>query len=277
MELYDKVSYKASRDLTLAYSTSFSKSIGLFDKAIQPHIFAIYGLVRIADEIVDTYVGSDKQALLNSLETETYEAIKRGYSANPIVHAFARTAKQYGIGKTLLRPFFESMAMDIDPPEYTQKLYEKYIDGSAEVVGLMSLQVFVGEDKKAYEKLEKGARALGAAYQKINFLRDMAADYKVLHRIYFPGVTYESFGDKDKNKIVKDIQSDLMAAKKSLAKLPTTSRHAVELSLVYYEALLEKLKRTPAATIKKRRVRINDAQKAVLFAQTSIKRRFDRA
>ena len=277
MELYDKVAYKASRDLTLAYSTSFSKSIGLFDISIQSHIFAIYGLVRIGDEIVDTYKGNDQQELLDALEAETYAAIKRGYSANPIVHAFARTAKQYGIGKTLLRPFFASMAMDIEPPEYTQEIYEKYIDGSAEVVGLMSLRVFIGEDKKAYEKLEKGARALGAAYQKINFLRDMAADYKELHRIYFPGTTYDSFSDNDKDNIVEDIQNDLATARKSLVKLPTSSRHAVELSLAYYEALLEKLRRTPAATLKKRRVRINDAQKAVIFAQASIKRRFDRA
>jgi phytoene synthase len=274
MNLYTSVSYDASRRLTLAYSTSFSKSITFFSKTIQPHIFALYGLVRIADEIVDVYQGPDKLSLLNVLEKEVYDAIKRSYSANPIVHSFALTAKLYGISDVLIRPFFESMAMDIQPKQYDQPTYERYIYGSAEVVGLMCLRVFVNGDEKEYTRLEKGARALGAAYQKINFLRDMAADYKELGRTYFPGIHFETFNDIEKHHIVRNITRDISNAKRSLSALPITSRHAVELSLTYYQALLDKLNKTSADTIKQKRVRINSAQKAALLTLTTAKRTF---
>ena len=271
MELYEKVAYEASRRLTLAYSTSFGKSTKLLDKIIRPHIYAIYGLVRIADEIVDVYRGDDQARLLKDLEAETYAAVKRGYSANPIVHAFAITARQYDISSSLIGPFFESMAMDITPPaSYTKKQYERYIYGSAEVVGLMCLRVFVDSDDEVCKSFEKGAKALGAAYQKVNFLRDMAADYQQLGRVYFPGVTFETFTEKQKMAIVQDCENDIKTALTVLYKLPPSSYRAVEMSLVYYRALLEKIATTPIAQLKQQRVRINDVQKLGLMAKTFV-------
>lgn len=269
MELYNKVAYAVSRLVTLDYSTSFGSSTKLFAKEIQPHIYAIYGLVRVADEVVDTYKGKDREDVLNALEQDVYTALKRGYSTNPIIQSFVLTANEYGISRTLIHPFFVSMLMDVKPVEYTQKLYETYIYGSAEVIGLMCLKVFVNGDDAQYTRLEKGARALGSAYQKVNFLRDMAADYKELGRVYFPGVTFDGFDDATKNKIIKDIERDFSAAKKAVARLPQSSQRAVGLSIVYYGALLEKLKKTPADVIKQKRVRINDFKKALLLTKAA--------
>ena len=277
MDLYEKVSYAASRNVTTAYSTSFSKSITLFDKTIRKHIYAIYGLVRIADEIVDTYQGSDQMEILNSLEKEVYQAIDRGYSTNPVVHCFALTAKMYGIDQSIVRPFFYSMAMDVRKTTYTKQNYEKYIYGSAEVIGLMCLRVFVYNETELYEKLQSGARALGAAYQKINFLRDMAVDYKELHRLYFPGVKYESFSDTDKKSIIQGINKDIVAAKTALIALPKTSRYAVEMSLTYYVMLLEKIERTPIDILKNKRIRIHDAKKLLLLLRATAKRKIRNA
>lgn len=273
MELYTTVAYAVSKLATEKYSTSFSGSITLFSKDIQPHIYAIYGLVRIADEVVDTYRGKDVTIVLDDFEQSVYMAMKRGYSTNPIVQAFVLTANSYGISKQLIRPFFESMRMDITPTEYTQKRYETYIYGSAEVVALMCLKVFVGGNDAQYKKLERSASALGAAYQKVNFLRDMAADFSELGRTYFPGVDFAHFNDTNKIAIIKDIKKDFTAARKGAVKLPNNSKNAVCLSIVYYEALLEKLERTSASVIKQKRVRINVAGKAALFAKASVRRR----
>ena len=276
MELYTATAYDTSRRLTRAYSTSFSKSITLFDEPLQPHIYAVYGLVRIADEIVDTYDGKNKAELLDELEEETYIAINRGYSPNPIVHAFALTAREYDIDRSIIRPFFESMAMDLEPKTYNKKEYERYIYGSAEVVGLMCLRIFVQGDHRLYGRLQKGAQALGAAYQKVNFLRDMAADYTDLGRVYFPGVEFDTFSDKDKARIVADIERDILYARKKLVRLPASSRNAVELSLAYYYALLKKLGNTPADVIKQQRIRISAVHKLALHVKTSFVRRFRR-
>ena len=277
MELYNKVSYAISRLITLDYSTSFSGSAKLFPAQMQPHIYAIYGLVRIADEVVDTYRGKDVIQVLNNLESEVYAALERGYSTNPVVQSFVLTAKQYGITSTLIHPFFVSMTMDVRPVEYTKESYKTYIYGSAEVVGLMCLRVFVDGDNVAYYGLKRGAQSLGSAYQKINFMRDMAADFNELGRIYFPGVTFETFGDKAKGKIIDDIEKDFFQAQKSIARLPRGSRWAVELSAVYYGGLLKKLKKTPASLIKQKRIRINGAGKFVLFSRAAIQRRFNHA
>jgi phytoene/squalene synthetase len=236
------------------------------------HIYAIYGLVRIADEIVDTYKGKDSKHLLNELETEVYAAIKRGYSPNPVVQSFVLTAKQYGITRTLIHPFFVSMLMDLSPRVYTKELYETYIYGSAEVVGLMCLRVFINGDDKAFHKLEPGARSLGSAYQKVNFLRDMHADYIDLGRLYFPGITFDDFNDTAKNKIIKDIEKDFVKAKKSAALLPASSRGAVELSISYYETLLKKLSRTPAETLKQKRIRVDAATKTRLLVKATARK-----
>lgn len=265
MELYTSTSYQLSRQLTLRYSTSFSKSSELFATRIRPHIFAIYGLVRIADEIVDTYQGKKTATLLDALEQETYAAIQLRYSTNPIVHAFAHTAAKYGINKSIIAPFFESMRMDLKKKRFNQKEYERYIYGSAEVIGLMCLRVFVEGNTHAYKKLEVGAKALGSAYQKVNFLRDMASDFSDRGRVYFPAVTYDAFSDTQKQAIVTDIRHDFETARQYLNQLPKTARKAVRLSYSYYSELLRILDRASVDTIKQRRLRVSAARKAALY------------
>lgn len=267
MELYDHVAYENSRHLTLRYSSSFGLSSKLFGKTIQPHIYAVYALVRIADEIVDTYKGKDSLELLNTLEAHVYRTLKTGYSTDLIVHAFCKTARTYGIDKTLIAPFFESMRMDLSPQTYDAKNYKLYIHGSAEVVGLMCLRVFLHGNDEQYKALAPGAAALGSAYQKVNFLRDLAADYKELGRLYFPDVTYDSFDETTKTQIIADIQQDFAAALPALRKLPASSRKATFMSYVYYTELLKKLERTPAATIKHTRVRVPSAKKLALLVK----------
>ena len=271
MDQYTNTSYKVSNLVTTSYSTSFGLSIRLFDTSLRPHIYAIYGLVRIADEIVDTYTGTDKRKVLDDFEAQTYAALKTGYSTNPVIHAFVVTAHRYAIDETLLQPFFESMRMDIDQQMFTQDLYTNYIYGSAEVVGLMCLKVFT-DDAKLYVSLEKGASHLGAAYQKVNFLRDIATDAKGLGRWYFPIASFDTFDEKVKNEIIADIEKDFREAAKAIAKLPASSRNAIELSYQYYNQLLKRLKETPALTLKTKRIRVNDIQKAILFARTSLKK-----
>lgn len=271
MDLYTKTSYQLSKVLTNAYSTSFSMSMQLFDASIREHIYAIYGAVRIADEIVDTYEGSDQLERLDELEKEINEAIKRGYSANPIVHSFAITAKQYDILDEHIVAFFESMRMDLSKITYDQATYEKYIYGSAEVVGLMCLKVFTN-DETLYMRLERGASKLGAAYQKVNFLRDIYADAVTLNRWYFPISSYEQFDEKTKQSIVKDIETDFKAARHAAVQLPLSSRRAVMLSITYYEALLDKLHETSAKELKVKRIRINNAKKLALLAKAKFER-----
>jgi phytoene synthase len=273
MDTYTTFAYAASRNLTLTYSTSFGISSRLFSKSIRRHIYAIYGLVRIADEIVDTYPGTDRRQQLDSFEAETYIAIRSGYSTNPIIHAFSLTVREYGIKKKLITAFFKSMRMDLDPKVYTETLYKTYIYGSAEVIGLMCLRIFCDKDETLYSSLESGAKALGAAYQKINFLRDLAADYKQLGRLYFPGLTFDSFNDKTKQTIIKDIRKDIALASDSLMRLPKSSRIAVSTSLAYYLKLLDKLAQLPANEIKKKRVRINNTHKLLLLGSAILHER----
>lgn len=271
MGLYDNVAYENSRHLTLRYSTSFSISSRFFSKDLQPHIYAIYGLVRIADEIVDTYKGPDAAKLLDDLEQTTYDSIKSGYNTNPIVHAFALTARAYGINDTLIAPFFYSMRMDLEPQNYSPANYKKYIHGSAEVVGLICLRVFCNGNNTKYDQLAPGAAALGSAYQKVNFLRDLAADYKELGRLYFPGLTFDAFDDTAKQQIVDDIKSDFALALPALRRLPASCRKATLISYVYYNELLQKLERTPAATIKTTRIRVPSRRKLGLIIQTLVR------
>lgn len=271
MELYDDVAYENSKHLTLRYSTSFGMSSRLFPQTMQKHIYAIYGLVRIADEIVDTYKGPDAATLLDDLEATTYASIQSGYSTNPVVHAFARTAALYNIDKPLIGPFFASMRMDLHPQTYVPENYQKYIHGSAEVVGLMCLKVFLDGDKERYDALRDGAAALGSAYQKVNFLRDMAADYKELGRLYFPGVSYEEFDDTAKQAIVDDIKRDFAKALPALRQLPVTSRRATMMSYVYYAELLKKLENTPADVIKTTRIRLPSRRKLTLMVRTLLR------
>lgn len=273
MDLYRETAYGISKYITERYSTSFSLSTRLIDMSIRDDIYAIYGLVRIADEVVDAFKGSDAAMLLDRLEQDTYAAIERGYDTNPVIHAFCLTARQYGIGKDLIAPFFKSMAMDLEQVEYTQELYEAYIYGSAEVVGLMCLKVFCQGDEQTYESLVPGARALGSAYQKVNFLRDIAADHEELGRLYFPGLSFDAFNEAQKNAIIDDIERDFLRAKTYVHALPKSSRHAVALSYLYYKELLEKIRHTPANKLKTTRIRVSNARKLALLASVTARRR----
>lgn len=271
MDLYTNTSYEAARLLTLRYSTSFGQSSKLFAPAIRKHIYAIYGLVRIADEIVDTYQGKDVAKILKDFESETFAALRSGYSTNPIVHAFVTTAKRYGISRDLIKPFFKSMRMDLKPQTYNTHLYKQYIYGSAEVIGLMCLKVFC-DDETRYKRLERGARALGSAYQKVNFLRDIAADFRERGRVYFPGVTFETFTEKKKVALIRDIERDFAKAKPAINALPKTAQKAVAVSYAYYSELLRKLAKTSAETLKTRRVRVSGLKKARLFTKALLKK-----
>ncbi len=271
MDQYTDASYKVSKLITNAYSTSFSLSIRLFAPSLRPHIYAIYGLVRVADEIVDAYKGANRKELLDTLEDETEQAVKYGYSSNPVVHAFAATAREYEITAELWAPFFHSMRMDLTTQTYDQKKYETYIDGSAEVVGLMCLKVFTG-NAKDYTQLEHAARKLGSAYQKVNFLRDIGADTDELGRWYFPIGSKDTFDETTKQAILADIKQDFLVAKKALPKLPASSRRAVALSYDYYMRLLDKLDHTPAAELLKKRIRVGDTQKLLLLASATMQR-----
>lgn len=267
MELYAKTSYELAKKLTERYSTSFSASITLFPKELRPHIYAIYGMVRIADEIVDTYRGFDAGEQLEHFHDEVLHAcaVERPYSTNPIVYAFALTAKQYGIGRNLIEPFFDSMRMDLSVREFDQKTFDAYIYGSAAVVGLMCLNVFIGGNKKRYNKLAPGAERLGAAYQKVNFLRDIAADKKQLQRNYFPGIT--TLTDREKRRIIDDIQTDFDIAQDYIVALPPQARSAVRLSYRYYQELLNRLSAVPAETLRSVRIRVPNGRKLALYIQ----------
>lgn len=264
MDLYTKLSFDLSRQLTNSYSTSFGLSSRLFSREIRRHIYAIYGLVRIADEIVDTYKGDDQKLILNNLEDQIYSSMNSGYSSNPIVHSFVVTAKKFGIDRDLIEPFFESMRKDIGNA-YKPSDYKEYIYGSAEVVGLMCLKVFCFGDEDRYTMLAPGARALGSAYQKVNFLRDMRQDNKELGRVYFPNVSFKSFSNKDKKIIEADIEKDYINARESINALPISSRVAVSTSYRYYQELLSGLKQCSARGIKSRRVRVADSKKLIIM------------
>lgn len=267
MDLYNSVATELSQTLTMRYSTSFGSASKLYDASIRPHIFNIYGWVRIGDEIVDTYRGENAGLLLQDFKRDTYRALKSGFSTNPIIHAFALTAREYGIDTKLIDAFIKSMKMDINPPaRYTRKLYETYIYGSAQVVGLMCLRVFCKGNDAEYEHLRVGAEALGAAFQKVNFLRDFAADMNQLGRSYFPEVKGKTMTEAAKKAIIKDIRHDFTHSIPALAQLPRNSRSAVTVAARYYFALLKKLENTPAAVINDSRVRVPDWRKAQILA-----------
>lgn len=270
MTLYDRLAYSTSRRFSLGYSSSFGISSQLFAADIRRHIYAIYGLVRLAEEIVDGTTTVDTPQLLDTLEADTYRALDTGYSSNPLVHAFALTARHYTINHSLLAPFFASLRLDLTPRTYTKELYKTHIHGSAEVIGLMCLKVFCGDNSQLYGTLRSGAISLGAAYQKINCLRDLKADYETRGRFYFPGTTFDRFNDADKQAIIDDIKTDLTHARPALRHLPRNSRTAIMTSLTVYSRLLEQLEATPATTLKTTRLRVPTARKLWLLLRTSI-------
>lgn len=269
--LFDKVSMDCSVNTTKKYSTSFSLGIRTLDKSIRPDIYAIYGFVRFADEIVDTFHDYDKRALFDRFKEDTYLAIDQKISLNPILNSFQETINKYQIDRHLVDTFLKSMEMDLNAVTYDQQGYEEYILGSAEVVGLMCLQVFLSGNKEEYERLKPHAMSLGAAFQKINFLRDLKEDYKELGRVYFPGLEMHEFDCAKKSEIEKDIERDFKHALEGIRQLPKSSRMGVFLAYRYYYRLFLKIKGLPAPKIMSARIRINNGKKISLLMRTYVK------
>ncbi len=273
--IFDKISRRSSRMVTKTYSTSFSLGIMALDPKLHDHIYGIYGFVRFADEIVDSFHEYDKQWLLDDFKAQTYQAIEQGISLNPILNSFQHTVRAFDIDKGLIDTFLHSMEMDLYPQEYTDDKYEEYILGSAEVVGLMCLKVFCYGDESQYEALKHNAMKLGSAFQKINFLRDLQADYNALGRVYFPGVDMREFNDEIKREIEKDIEVDFRLGYEGIVQLPKKARFGVYIAYVYYYALFQKIKATSAGTILNQRVRIPNRNKYSLFIQSYVKHSFN--
>jgi phytoene/squalene synthetase len=240
---------------------------------LQQPIFNIYGFVRFADEIVDTFHGHDKQTLLVQFKTETFDAIDRGISLNPILNSFQRTVSQYNIDHQLIHAFFSSMESDLSQHKYDRQGYEEYIYGSAEVVGLMCLAIFCEGNKKQYQSLKGSAQALGAAFQKVNFLRDIKADFIDLSRIYFPGCDFHNFTETDKHKIEEDIDEDFKNAYKGILQLPLKAKFGVYVAYKYYYSLFRKIKKIEPKYILQQRVRIPNYHKAYIVVKASVKNR----
>lgn len=270
-QLFDTLSFDTSKRATKRYSTSFSLGIRFLHKDLHRPIYNIYGFVRFADEIVDTFHDQDKETLLNEFKEDTYKAIDRGISLNPILNAFQETVNKYKIPLELIETFLRSMEMDLNKAQYNQDSYEEYILGSAEVVGLMCLKIFVQGEENEYQRLKPSAMKLGSAFQKINFLRDLQADYKVLGRTYFPGVDLENFSDLVKIQIEKDIEIDFAAGYEGIKQLPKNARFGTYMAYIYYYKLFTKIKDTPAHVILNRRVRIADNKKYRLFVSSYVR------
>ena len=266
VKLYEEVSFNCSELITKKYSTSFSLGINTLEKNIHKPIYAIYGFVRFADEIVDTFHDLDKETILNQFEEDTYDAIEKKFSPNPVLHSFQSVVNKFDINKNHIQAFLNSMRMDLNMKVYTEKSYKDYIHGSAEVVGLMCLKVFC-EDKE-YNKLESYAISLGSAFQKVNFLRDMRSDYDERGRVYFPGIKFSGFTEKEKKDIEKDIEKDFQNALIGIKMLPTVARNGVYLSYKYYLELLNKIKIKDASQIKEERVRVSNFKKFIIFLKT---------
>lgn len=271
LQLYHSVSHQLSKKLTKNYSTSFSLGIRMIHKEYRWAIYAIYGLVRVADEIVDTFHDQDKGKLLKQFREETYLAIINKLSTNPILHSFQEAARAFNIGPELIDPFFESMAMDLDNTTYNKNGYEEYIYGSAEVVGLMCLKVFCDGNEEEYNKLKAPAKSLGSAFQKVNFLRDLKSDYIERGRTYFPKVNFHHFDEADKAAIIEDIKKDFNDAYKGILQLPISCRFGVYTAFRYYTKLLDRIESQPVESIKTARVRVPDSQKIGLLLQSYLR------
>ncbi|WP_339784735.1 phytoene/squalene synthase family protein [uncultured Imperialibacter sp.] len=271
IDLFDSTALKVSQLVTERYSTSFTLGIKTLHKKFRDPVFAIYGFVRYADEIVDTFHDHNKKVLLERFRKDTYDAIDEKLSFNPILHSFQSVVNQYRIENELIDAFLHSMEMDIFQNEYNESGYQEYIYGSAEVVGLMCLRVFCEGDDKQFQSLKAPARRLGAAFQKVNFLRDIKSDFKDRGRTYFPGVDFNNFSQISKAQIESDIQQDFDAAYEGIKRLPKGARLGVYLAYVYYLTLFSKIKRLPVARIMTERIRIPDSKKIILLFQTYLK------
>lgn len=272
-QLYSDVCQECARHITRRYSTSFSLGIRLFDEELRDPIYAIYGFVRFADEIVDTFHGHDKKALLEEFRSDTYRAIERGLSLNPVLQAFQETVRGYAIERELIDAFLYSMELDIDHRVYERRLYDTYIYGSAEVVGLMCLRIFCAGDPEGYARLEAPARRLGAAFQKVNFLRDISSDFHDRGRVYFPGVEFAAFTDEQKAAIECEIAADFDAALDGIRALPNGARLGVHTAYLYFESLLKRIRATEARRIAQERIRVPNAAKLGLMVGSAVRHR----
>jgi len=275
-QLFDDLSQQISEITTKKYSTSFSLGIKCLDSKLHKPIYSIYGFVRFADEIVDSFDGFDKAELLEDFKIQTYKAIESKISLNPILNSFQWVVNKYNIPHELIETFLNSMEMDLEDRTYDIENYEKYILGSAEVVGLMCLKVFVDGDNIEYEKLKPSAMKLGAAFQKINFLRDLNADYKELGRSYFPGIDMQDFNSSIKKQIEEDIEKDFIAGYKGILKLPRKAKFGVYMAYKYYFKLFKKIKASEPTVILNERVRIPNYKKARILLSSIIRLNLNR-
>jgi 15-cis-phytoene synthase len=270
--IFDKVSEDCSKIVIKEYSTSFYRATKLLSKSIRNDIFNIYGFVRFADEIVDTFHKYPKKQLLDQFEQELWLSIENKISLNPILNSFQYTVNKYGIEINLIKSFIKSMRMDLDIRRYTNsKDYKDYIYGSADVVGLMCLKVFVSGSTKEYNELKPHAMSLGSAFQKVNFLRDLKSDSEILNRVYFPNIDMNNFDENSKHRIIKEIEKDFEHALKGIVKLPKKAKFGVYIAYRYYNKLLKKLKNTPSIEIKDTRVRIDNFQKFTVLTRSYVK------
>ena len=271
IELFHKTCLQCSKITTENYSTSFAAAIKFLDAGIRADIYNIYGFVRFTDEIVDTFHLHDKQKLLLSFKTETYKAIEEKISLNPILNSFQLTVNKYNIDINLIEAFFKSMQYDLYANVYDEALYKEYIYGSAEVVGLMCLYIFCNGDKAMYDRLKCYARNLGAAFQKVNFLRDIKTDNEQLNRMYFPGYSFINFTQQNKKHIEEDIQKDFEHAYQGILQLPSNARLAVYIAYKYYYSLFKKIKRLQPKKVLEKRVRIADYTKIFILAKAGLR------
>lgn len=273
--LFDQVSIRCSRLTTRSYSTSFSLGISYLDKEIRDPVYSVYGFVRLADEIVDSFHDYNKVKLLREFKEDTYQAIEEGISLNPILNSFQHTVNQYKIDKDLIEHFLKSMEMDLDLVRYDRESFKSYIYGSAEVVGLMCLKIFCKGNGAEYDRLKPYAMKLGSAFQKINFLRDIQQDYTQMGRSYFPGIDIRIFDSDTKEKIEEGIENDFKAGYEGIKKLPRNARFGVYLSYVYYYSLFKKIRKTAPGNILTERIRIPNQLKFSLLFYTYIKHRLN--
>ena len=275
-DLFDSVSSDCSKIVTNSYSTSFSLATRMLSTSIRTHIYNIYGFVRFADEIVDSFHAYNKMELFNRFEESLYLAISNKISLNPILNSFQMTVNLYDIDIDYIKSFMTSMRWDLSKKTYkTEKEYKDYIYGSADVVGLMCLKVFVKGDRKLFDKLKKPAMHLGSAFQKVNFLRDLKSDTENLNRLYFPDVNIDSFDENSKSKIINEIKEDFKQGKTGIFQLPNESKFGVYTAYKYYLRLLKKLKKTPSTEIKSKRIRVANYQKADVLARSFIRYQFN--
>ncbi len=275
MDLFDITNYQCSKLITERYSTSFSLGIKALDKKYHFPIYAIYGFVRFADEIVDTFHEHNKQVLLERFKQDALLAIKEKISLNPVLHSFQIVVNKYQIEESLILAFLKSMEMDLSHQSYKVEKYSEYIFGSAEVVGLMCLRVFCEGDDNQYQQLKQPAQKLGSAFQKVNFLRDIKSDFQERGRVYFPGLDLENFDCETKKMIEEDIQKDFNEAYQGIINLPEGSRLGVYLAYIYYLQLFKKIKSCPVTEIMKRRIRVPDNLKFALLVKTYFKHQFN--